>query len=188
MQKIKVSPGFTMLELMIVMVIVAIGLALAVPTFQDVTQRRQTTAQAEELAAFLSFAQSEAVKQNRPISVELKHTNPGNWCVGAAETLTGCDCDGGGVACTIEGVTRVVSSATYEKSSMLTPTGFAPDLVFAFDPVRGTKIATDLGTTHSYTLQSDNGKYELEVDVGATGRVKVCSPTASKKVPGFKPC
>lgn len=187
MRNIKANLGFTLLELMIVLVIVAIGIALAVPTFQDVTQRRQTTAQAEELAAFLSYVQGEAVKQNRPISVELKYTNPGNWCVGAAETLTGCDCTGNGTACTIEGVTRVVNSATYEKSSMLAPPTIY-DKTFAFDPIRGTMINIDLNPPHFFTLQSDNGKHSLRVDVAATGRVKVCNPTASKAVPGFKPC
>ncbi len=186
MQKIKANPGFTLLELMIVMVIVAIGLALAVPTFQDVTQRRQTTAQAEELSAFLAYAQGEAVKQNRPISVELQYISAGNWCVGAAETLTGCDCMGGGTACTIEGVTRIIRGATYEKSSMFpAPTA---DPVFAFDPIRGTMTDAHLNHPHLFDLQSDNGKYSLRVDVAATGRVKVCNPVSTKAVPGFKPC
>ena len=187
MQKIKATPGFTLLELMIVMAIVAIGVALAVPAFQDVTQRRQTTAQAEELAVFLAYAQGEAVKQNRPISVELKYTSPGNWCVGAAETDDGCDCTGGGTACTIEGVTRTMGSATYEKSSMIEPSA-GDDLVFAFDPIRGTMIDDDLANTHAFTLQSDSGKYSLLVDVAVTGRVRVCNPVSSKAVPGFKPC
>jgi type II secretion system protein H len=183
----KTSQGFTLLELMIVMVIVAIGVALATPTFRDVTERRQTTAQAEELAAFLSYAQSEAVKKNRPISVELKHTSPTNWCIGAAETLTGCDCTGGGTACTIEGVNWTMSSATQKHSSMLSPP-LVSDKVFAFDPVRGTMISADLSNTHAFTLQSDNGEYRLRVDVAVTGRIKVCNPDSSKAVHGYKPC
>jgi Tfp pilus assembly protein FimT len=172
---------------MIVLVIVAIGVALATPTFQDVTQRRQTTAQAQELAAFLSFAQGEAVKKNTPISVELKFTSPSNWCIGAAETLTGCDCTGVGTACTIEGVTVTMGSATQEHSSMLTPAVLA-DKVFAFDPIRGTMIADDLANSHTFTLQSDNAKYALRVDVAATGRIKVCNPLSSKAVHGYKSC
>ena len=170
---------------MIVMVIVAIGVALAVPTFQNVTQRRQTTAQAEELAAFIAYAQSEAVKQNTVVSVELKYTSANNWCVGAAETLTGCDCTGSGTACTIDGVLKTMGSATQEKSSMLTP---GTDKVFAFDPIRGTMIAADLVPTHTFTLQSDNAKYALRVDVAPTGEVKVCNPFSAKAVPGFKAC
>ena len=185
MRKMKFNPGFTLLELVIVMAIVAIGVALAVPTYQNVTQRRQTTAQAEELAAFLAFTQSEAIKKNTPISVELKYTSANNWCIGAAETLTGCDCKGLGTACTIEGVFRTMSSATQEKSSMLSPG--SDDVVFAFDPVRGTMIDIDL-IPHAFTLQSDNAKYELRVDVAPTGRIKICNSDSNKTVPGFKPC
>ena len=46
------NKGFTLLELMIVMVIVAIGVALAVPAYQDLMQRRETTSKAEQLSAF----------------------------------------------------------------------------------------------------------------------------------------
>ena len=186
MRKIKFNSGFTLLELMIVMVIVAIGIALAVPTYQNVTQRRQTTAQAEEVAAFLAYTQSEAVKKNTPISVELKWTSANNWCIGAAETLTGCDCTGGGTACTIEGVSKTMGSATQVKSSMLSPG--ASDKVFAFDPIRGTMIDVDLTPAHAFTLQSDNAKYELRVDVAPTGRIKICNSDSNRAVPGFKPC
>jgi type IV fimbrial biogenesis protein FimT len=182
MQKIKISRGFTLIELVIVMVIVGVGLSLAVPTFKDIRERRQTTAQATELSAFLSYAQSVAVKRNRPISIELQYTTPTNWCVGAAETLDGCDCTGGGVVCNVEGDTKVMSSATYDKAKMLTP---AADKVLAFDPIRGIMIDTD---PHSFTLQSQNGKYELRVDIGITGRIKICNPDSSKAVPGFKAC
>jgi prepilin-type N-terminal cleavage/methylation domain-containing protein len=187
MQIKKINHGFTLLELMIVMVIVAIGVALATPTFQDITQRRQTTAQAEELAAFLSYAQSEAVKKNTPISVELKYTSSSDWCVGAAETLTGCACKGTGTACTIEGVNFTMGSATQKHSSLVAPALLA-DKIFAFDPIRGTMITGDLANAHFFTMQSDNAKYRLRVDVGATGRIKICNPVSTKAVPGYKPC
>lgn len=189
MQKTNRCHGFTMLELMIVLVVVAIGVALAMPTYQDVTQRRQTTAQAQGLAAFLSYAQTQAMKANRPISVELKFTTSANWCIGAAERLTGCDCTGDDTAnlCTIDGATWTMGSDAQKHSSMLSPAP-SSDLVFAFDPTRGTMIDSDLSPPHVYDLQSDSGKYKLRVDVGATGRIKVCNPDPSKKVHGFPAC
>ena len=63
----RANRGFTLIELMVVVVIVAIGVSLALPVFDDISQRRQVTSQAEQLAAFISQAQSEAVKQNQPI-------------------------------------------------------------------------------------------------------------------------
>jgi len=182
-----VNRGFTLLELMIVLAIVAIGIALAVPSYEDVLQRRETTSKAESLAAFLAYAQSAAMKRNTEISIQLSRTSDNDWCLGADESLTGCDCTGDDAAdlCTIDGVVRTISSATQTRSSM---TDAAADVVFAFDPIRGTMITADLGNDHDFTLQSDNGKYELEVQVGVTGRIRVCNSDSSKAVPGFKPC
>lgn len=74
--------GFTLIELVIVLVIAAIALALAVPAYQNIIEKRQTTAKAEELASFLASAQGESVKMNRRVSVATRYTDANNWCVG----------------------------------------------------------------------------------------------------------
>ena len=179
------NKGFTLLELMIVMVIVAIGVALAVPAYQDIIQRRETTSKAEQLSAFLAYAQSEAVKTNEMISVQLSYTDKDNWCIGVSEGDSGCDCTVSD-ACLLDGVERVLSSATQTTSSM---TGYnGADLTFVFDPIRGTMISEDLNVVdgHFFTLESDNKNWELRVDVGVTGRIRICYP--NKIVPGYKQC
>ncbi len=179
--------GFTLLELMIVMVIVAIGVALAVPSYQDILERRHTTAQAEELAAFLAYAQSEAVKTNKMVSVELTHTSPNHWCIGANEGDAGCNCTGddSNNLCLLNGVTKTMDSSTQAKSSM---SDYSADTTFVFDPVRGTMISVDLGPDHFFKVESDNGNWALEVNIGPTGRIRICNPDSDKEVPGFKPC
>lgn len=179
--------GFTLIELMIVMGIVAIGIALAVPSFENTMQRRETTSKAESLAAFLAYAQSVALKKNREISVQLSYTAANNWCIGVAESSAGCDCTGADNTnlCTVDGVTRILNSADQVRSGM---TAHAADTLFVFDPVRGTMISGDLVNPHHFTLQSENTKYELRVDVGVTGRIKVCNFDGTKAVPGFKTC
>lgn len=181
--------GFTLLELMIVMVIVAIGVALAVPSYRDVIERRETTSQAEQLSAFIAYAQSEAVKSNEMISVQLMHTNANDWCIGASEGDSGCDCtetlSTATGFCSLNGVAKIMSSATQTTSSMLSHT---TDTTLVFDPVRGTMISSDLGTTHGFTLQSDNTHWALQVDIGVTGRIRICNPDSDKAVPGFKSC
>ncbi len=178
------NKGFTALELMIVMVIVAIGVALAVPTYRDVMQRRETTAQAEDLVAFMSFAQSEAVKYNQLISVHLTYSDAKTWCIGANEGSAPCDCletnTAAGDFCSLNGVATIMESSEWTKSSMTVP---SPDPTMVFDPVRGTMISADLGTDHIIEVQSDNGKWALRIDVEATGRMGICSPDAARQYP-----
>ncbi len=182
------SRGFTVLELMIVMVIVAIGVALAVPTYNDVMQRRATTSQAESIVAFLSVAQGEAIKSSEMVSVHLTYADPKTWCIGASEGMAACDCTETVTTesdfCSINGAARILQSTEWTKSGM---TAVSTDRTLVFDPVRGTMSAADLATTHGVTLESDNGKWSLTIDVAATGRIGICTSSA-KAVPGYPLC
>ena len=181
--------GFTLLELMIVSVITAIGVALAVPSYRDAMERRETTSQAEQLSSFLVYAQSEAVKRNEMISIQLSWTNANDWCIGANEGNAGCDCEetdtDAADFCSINDVAKIMSSATQTKSNMLS---HEVDTTFTFDPVRGTMAIADLGNPHGFVLQSDNTNWELTVDIGATGRIRICNADSDVAVPGFHAC
>jgi type IV fimbrial biogenesis protein FimT len=181
--------GFTILELVIVMMISAIGVALAVPTYQDVMQRRETTAQAEGLVAFMSFAQSEAIKYNKLISVHLAYTGAKNWCIGANEGNAPCDCKVTNTAaanfCSLNDVAKIMRSSEKTRSGMATA---STDRTLVFDSVRGTMIATDLGTDHNVTLESGNGNWSLTIDIEATGRFRICNPAPAQAVPGYPSC
>ncbi len=89
--------GFTLIELMIAVVIVAIGVALAVPTYQNTVQKRRVTGAAESIAAFLTLAQGEAIKRNETIAISVKRAGDGRtWCAGAmirTAATDHCDCE-----------------------------------------------------------------------------------------------
>jgi type IV fimbrial biogenesis protein FimT len=63
------SSGFTMFELVIVMVIVAILAAVGLPSFKYVTTSNRIASELNGLVGDLQFARSEAVKEGVPITV-----------------------------------------------------------------------------------------------------------------------
>ena len=199
------SKGFTLLELMIVMVIVAIGVALAVPSYQDTLQKRRLTNAAESIASVLAQAQGEAIKRNETVAVSIKRASSGSsWCVGAmikTAATDHCDCEstsaGDSDYCdfnpTGAGAPQFINEVGFKDFTVVTALASSTnnDFNFNFDPVRGIKV-TDAGVadgdTHEITLISSNGNYSLRVDTSVTGRIRVCNPDSTKEVPGFQSC
>lgn len=197
--------GFTLVELLITVAVSAIALALAVPSWENAVQKRQVTSAAEEVASLLAYTQGQAIKSSEEITVTVKRNSAGTaWCVGAidetakqANALDHCECDvadGDSAQCAIDGQVTRITEAGFEKFTMSDSrvnNTLNLDFHFNFDPVRGLKIAdngTVDGNTHEITLASSNGNWSLQVDVSVTGRVNICNPDTSKKVPGFDNC
>ena len=61
--------GFTLIELMIVMVIVAIFVTVGVPNFQNLISDNRLSTQTNRLVSSLRLARSEALKLRTPVSV-----------------------------------------------------------------------------------------------------------------------
>lgn len=74
--------GFTLIELMVVMVIAAIILGLAVPSLSDFIARSRTLSATNDLVAFLNYARSEAIKRGE--RVVLCHSIDGKKCGGSS--------------------------------------------------------------------------------------------------------
>lgn len=72
--------GFTMIELMITVALLAIALSLGTPYIRDAVMNMRMTAQANDLMADLALARSEAVKRN--VSVLLCTSTNGTTCSG----------------------------------------------------------------------------------------------------------
>ncbi len=61
--------GFTLIEMLIVIVILALFASLGVPSFVDTIRENRLVSQANSLVATLHYARSEAIKRRLPVTV-----------------------------------------------------------------------------------------------------------------------
>jgi type IV fimbrial biogenesis protein FimT len=79
--------GFTLVELLVVIVIVSILMAIGVPSYRSVTNSNRITAEANGLLGDLQLARAEAIKQGQTVVVCASTTgaqcsNSNNWRTG----------------------------------------------------------------------------------------------------------
>lgn len=88
------SRGFTLIELMIAVTLLAVVTALAAPAMGDFIIRQRVASQAGELALAMALARSEAIKSTTSIAVIPRTSSPAGWgdgwCVAPASAA---DCD-----------------------------------------------------------------------------------------------
>ena len=73
----KLGRGFTLLELMVAIAVLAILATVGVPSFRALIQNNRVTTQANELVSALSFARTEAVKRGRNVEVVITQLGTG---------------------------------------------------------------------------------------------------------------
>lgn len=80
--RIRINSGFTLIELMVTIAVLAIIMTIAAPSFVSVIENSRVTTQANTLLAAVNLARSEAVKQGVPVSIQSKSGDFANgWCV-----------------------------------------------------------------------------------------------------------
>ena len=64
------TAGFTLVELMMVIAILAIVMAIGVPSFTTMIKNNRLSASVNDVAGALHFARAEAVRRGRPVQVD----------------------------------------------------------------------------------------------------------------------
>lgn len=179
--------GFTLVELLVTLAVLAILLTTAVPALTDLLDSQRLRITAQRIAADLRYARAEAVKRHADIPIGVSFTPGRDWCYGISQQLP-CDCrerdTHSALACLLDSAherqLRVAASDTEARIHM-TEVRFSGAHSTRFDPLRGTAQA---GTV---SLRSQRGK-QLDVRVSTLGRVRICVPEAAAGIAGYAPC
>jgi type IV fimbrial biogenesis protein FimT len=190
--------GFTMVEVMIVVVLLGIMLSLALPSFVSMVEKRQLVRSAEQIAAFLNSVKGISSSANQAVTVHYDRDDHRNWCIGASldtdpDSTTGdCDCEVidplDSKFCAINGVEyRTDDDDTNDMRFMHSMSGSeGGDDTFTIDPVRG--ILWDANDSFELSTHHGRSNYHLNIEVNRTGDVIVCSRSSGEAIPGYEVC
>jgi len=206
--------GFTVIELMVAVAVLAIITSLALPSYRTILEKRQVTKGAEQFAAFLSQAKGEAVKLNDDVALSYSISGA-DWCMGFSNGQDACVCGDASDAnfCQVEhdydrdGTVDAVEARVFGHADFTVPTALssitftdkdgvalASSSVMVYDSVRGMLEVSDPTTQAANAtlamVSQPEGKYALNVEVDRLGRISICSPSSSDhmQVPGYETC
>lgn len=192
--------GVTLLELMIATMILAIVIAVAVPSFSDAGDSQRLIGATEQVFNHIQQARSEAISSNvtgyinfnAPVAPTAASTT---WQYGVSTVNSLCSLavtdptaanacviivdNGDGTTTSADYVLMRFPSTDWTDVSMQINSFSSGNTQIVFDPVRGTS------TDGQINLFSGNGK-QLRIEVSLLGRPSICSPDGS--IPNYKTC
>lgn len=173
--------GVTLIELVITVIVAAILLAIAIPSFNRLFEKNRLKGAAERLASEIQYARAEALERRAPVSVAIKAGS--DWCIGLTDDTSGtCDCATVD-ACQVGGTTRVADGADFKGVEVQ-----GSDVSDTFEPLRG---VPDSGTYDQndwpvFFKLADGRSVGVELTV--LGSVHLCSPAGSGNLWDYPTC
>lgn len=164
-----VTRGFTLIELIVTVAIVAIALQVAVPSVLTFQRNAELTSTANNLVALLSNARSEAMV--RGISTVVVPADGASWSSGAIAFV---DVDRNETATSTNNITLTTHPALPGYLATTGPTSFK------FDP-SGFAISNNgtISVERNDVASADILRQTRRVKVANTGRVRACTPTST---------
>lgn len=158
--------GFTLVELMITMAVVAIVLTVGVPGFQDMIRENRLRTQAHTFLTALSLTRSEAIK--RGVRVTLCKSSDGQNCI---------DND--------KGYEQgwIVFADPSNPPGATVPTVDPGDIVIrVYGTLSGGLVLTGNSTVKSYVSYAANGRSQLLSGGFQAGTLTLCAPPKARLI------
>jgi len=179
--------GFTLIELMITIAILAVLTALATPSFNSFFAKKRVEGFATELLTDLQYARSESAQRNISVQVTLG-TNC--YVIHALANITTTAATDTSCTQTV-GTASTIGTNQTELKTVKVATGstlsFSPGTgSILFDPVRGMAIISS--GTNIITTTSSMDAWTMRTNITAIGRVNNCSPAGSGYIGGYSAC
>jgi type IV fimbrial biogenesis protein FimT len=162
--RLKTQAGFTIIELLFTMVIAAILMAVAIPSFRTMIAANRLTTQANDLVSAVNYARSEAISHNNAVT----------FCRSTLEASTNCSGSSGNwrfwIVRNAAGVLRTGSVNNFAGAIVLSSTLTNDTMVFSSDGL--VRSAGALITDKSFTVCANNISVDniRTVTVGAGSR------------------
>ena len=176
--------GFTLIELMVALAVLAILTVAALPSFSSFRQRSAVREAADQTAAFWNAARFEAVKRNTLVKVGVWKSADGSFCLGAATTTnpsdaTPCDCTLANPSTKVCDIARFPTTQG-EWNRVTASTG---SVVAVLEPKRGSLADTsDAGVFVGLLAPPGPMSYTLNMHVDAMGRAVVCQSSSDTNI------
>jgi prepilin-type N-terminal cleavage/methylation domain-containing protein len=172
--------GFTLVELMVVVAIVAIIAAFAVPSFNDFAAKNRVKGAAEDIYGLILQAKSETPIRDTNLSVNV-NTGANPWCVGFSTTVN-CDCTNT-TDCTVP-----VGAGATQVLQVVNGTNY--DGVTIAETFAGTGTTFRLprnSASQAGTISVVSGNWQLNIVISTQGRIRVCNPN-NNAMTGYDAC
>lgn len=169
------NAGFTLLEAMIVVAIIGILAAMAVPSFQDMIERNRLQQVVEGLKSDLQFARTEAIKRSQTVLITRTPGNAGTWCYGLTSKA----------ACSCAQVTTTV--ADYCEIKRVLGSDFS---TVNMDAAVGNNSSFNFrrGTIGADSVTFSTAHYAARSTFSDVGRVRICTPIGSTGISNYPGC
>lgn len=166
--------GFTLIELLIALTVIALLLAVAVPSYRSLRQEQMVRAATQAIYTDVMLLKSEAVKRNRSLDLLLFNSGTTNWCyrvhidgscTSCTDTCSSIEGRKGANASDFPGISLVVS---YSESAA---------------NIRPLNISPRRGSLTSGNIAISSGNYAMQVVTNSVGRVRTCAVSNVSGVP-----